>query len=82
MGLTKREYFAIHALQAIASGNRIQNPTDIARAAVEYADVLAQALDTRQVSTVKSQVPSTSNGEVIFHPSDSEIDRMEQFPTD
>lgn len=81
MGLTKREYIATHVLPAIIEQNHgDDDAVSSARTAVEYADALVRALDARKDSAEKSQAPST--GDVTFHPSESEVDRMERVALD
>ena len=43
-GLTKREYFAVLAMQGLLSGEGINDPETVAKNAVAYADALLGVL--------------------------------------
>lgn len=51
VGLSKREYFAAKAMEAVLSGRKLaieQNPPkNVVLCAVEYADALIEALDAQ-----------------------------------
>lgn len=50
-GLTKREYFAIKAMQGIlacSAENTVTEPDRVAIAAIEYADALLEKLENRK----------------------------------